>query len=385
MRRFILVIVLAVYPLSSPAATPKPEGPQKITVVQLEQTLAAAQGATDATLAQQLTNLELTQRLSAARFARLDTTLPGEKSRQALLLLADQSIFLDPPENEISADPTPSPADTRQMLVKVVNYVNTSLRQLPNFIATRRTTGFEDRPKEDIQESTAVVSLSYLPLHFVGESSASVTYRDHKEIEDQAPKKGPASGKRIGGLVSAGEFGPILSTVLADALKGKITWARWERTSDTAEAVFHYEIAGGNSHYHVRFCCIVNGYSADGQADMQVFDEQASYHGEIAFNPGDGSILRITVEADMPPQGLVPKAGMAIQYASVEIAGKAYICPTRSVSFLDAHVSRPQGMFSSAMYKGPTKTYLNDVEFGAYRRFGSESRILTGTADTPNP
>lgn len=381
----LAVFVLAACSLCAAAASPRPDGPQKITIAQLEQTLSTAQGTSDAALAQQLFQVELTERLTVTRLASLRAALPGEKSRQALLLLADQSVFLDPPAAELAADPVPGPADTRQMLVKVVNYVNTSLRQLPNFIATRRTTGFEDRPKEDVQESTAVVSLSYRPLHFVGESATSVTYRDHKEVESQTEKKPLASGQKIGGLVTAGEFGPILSTVVADALKGAITWARWERAADTTIAVFHYQVRGDKSHYRVRFCCIVNGYSADGQADMQVFDEQAAYHGEIAFNPTDGSILRITVEAEMPPQGLVPKAGMAIQYSSIDIAGKSYICPTRSVSFLMAHVSQPKGMYSRATYLGPAKTFLNDVEFGSYRRFGSEVRILTDEPDSPKP
>ena len=56
------------------------------------------------------------------------------------------------------------------MLVQIVNYVNTTARQLPNLIATRETAGFEDRPQQDVQQETAVVGLSYLPLHLVGKS-----------------------------------------------------------------------------------------------------------------------------------------------------------------------------------------------------------------------
>lgn len=361
----------------------KPVESQKTTVGQLQAILSASQGKTDAEIAQQLATVTLAERLSATRLTQFSANLNGARSREALLLLADQSVFLDLPVDEIADKPVPDPAATRQMLVQIVNYVNTTLRQLPNFIAARETTAFEDRPKEDSLEATGVVSYSYLPLHFVGKSNATVTYRDHAEQIDDRQKKSPAKGQNIGGLVTSGEFGPILTTVLADALKGKITWARWELGPEGTEAVFHYAVPQDKSHYRVKFCCIVNGFASDGQPEMHVFDELAGYHGEIAFNPLNGSIFRITVEAEMPPQGLVPNAGIAVEYGSVDIGGKSYICPIRSISVLLAHINRPQGMFSSASYKGPAKTFLNDVTFSNYRRFGSESRILTGEAETP--
>ena len=381
MRIFCLALGLALSALCTLPAVAgiRPPGPATVTVNQLEQTLAASHDKADADLAEQLANLELSERLRGARLTKLSATLPGEKSRQALMLLADKSAFLAPPPSEIPSDPTPNAAATRQMLVAIVNYVNTTLRQLPNLLATRETTGFEDRPKSDQVEATGTVSLSYLPLHFVGKSDATVTFRDRKEtVEDGKAKQG-----KIGGLITTGEFGPILSTVVSDALKGKITWARWEQDASGKRAVFHYSVPEVKSNYRVQFCCVVNGYDANGQADMQVFNERASYQGEIAFNPGDGAILRMTLQAELPPTGLVPHAGIALDYGIVEIGGKSYICPEHSVSVLAAHVAKPEGMYSKAMYQGAAKNFLNDIVFNQYRRFGSESRILTGEAQAP--
>jgi len=364
-------------------AGPKPPVIQSVNVAQLEQTLGTSHNETDADLAQQLSRLELTERLGTVELTRLSGSLPGEKSRAALMLLADKSAFLDPPAAEIPADAMPDAATTRQMLVHIVNYVNTTLRQLPNLIASRDITSFEDRPAEDELQATGTVSYSYEPLHFVGKSVSDVTFRDRKELVEEAPRKDKAG--KIGGLVTTGEFGPILSTVVADALRGKITWGRWERGADGRIAVFRYTVPDEKSNYRVKFCCIVNGFSADGQADLQLFDERASYHGEIAFNPEDGAIVRMTLQADMPPKSLVPSAGIAIDYGPVEIGGKTYIGPTRSVSSLQVHTAQPHGMFSRAMYNGPTKSFLNDIVFDHYRRFGSESRILTGEASAPQP
>jgi hypothetical protein len=383
MPRFARLFLLALLPVSAFCAASKPDGPEKMSVAQLEQSLAAANGQTDAQVAQQLSGLELTERLSAAKLAQLSSTMPGEKSRQELLILADQAAFLAPPGGELVADPMPDAAATRQMLVKIVNYVNTTARQLPNLIAVRDTSGFEDRPAQDIQQQTAVVGLSYLPLHLVGKSSFAVTYRDRKEVADEAATKAQKHGQQIGGLVTSGEFGPVMSTAVADALKGKITWARWERGADGAVAVFHYAVPNEKSNYHVRFCCVPNGYNSDGSPDLQVFDERSGYHGEIAFNPADGSILRITLEADMQAGELVPRAGILVEYGPVEIGGKRYICPQKSVSLLKAHTDVKKGMYSKAMFQGMPKTYLNDVAFGQYRRFGSETRILAGDYAAP--
>ena len=353
----------------------------KIAVAQLEQALAAAQGKPDAEIAQQLAGLELTERLSSAKFAHLNAGLPGEKARQALMILADSAAFLAPPESEILANPTPDPAETRRMLTEIVNYVNTTARQLPNLIAMRNTTGFEDRPQEDVQEATAVVSLSYMPLHAIGKSSVTITYRDRKKVVDEKTVK---RGPKIGGLVTAGEFGPILSKVVADALQGKITWSRWEQGSSGMEAVFHFAVPKDKSHYFVQFCCVPDGFNSDRSAILRVFNETASYHGEIAFDPASGAILRITIEAEMPQGELVSKAGMIVEYDSVEIGGKNYTCPVKSVSILQAHTTQNKGAYSMSNYKGPVKTYLNDVIFDQYRRFGSETRILTGDSGDPN-
>jgi hypothetical protein len=382
MRPFVLGGLLAVSALVA-SAEPKKAVLEKITVDQLQQELRAASGKDDIGLAQQLSTFELSERLGTKLLAKLDAGASGEKSRQALLLLADKSAFLEPPAAEIPGDSTPDPATTRQMLVKMVNYVNTTLRQLPNLLASRETTGFEDRPQEDALEATGIVSYSYQPLHFVGESIATVTYRDRKEVVDASVAKSTKQGSKVGGLMTTGEFGPILGTTLADALKGKINWARWEQGASGKVAVFHYEVPEEKSNYRVQFCCVVNGFNSDNTPDLQVFDEKSAYHGEITFDPADGTILRMTLQAELHPHGLVSNAGLVVEYAPVEIAGKSYVCPSRSISVLEAHTAQLHGMYSKTNYLGPSKTFLNDVVFGQYRRFGSEARILVGENPAP--
>ena len=44
---------------------------------------------------------------------------------------------------------------------------------------------------------------------------------------------------------------------------------------------------------------------------------------------------------------------------------------------LKAHTAQQTGAVSRSNYQGGTKTFLNDVVFSHYRRFGSETKILT--------
>ncbi len=354
---------------------------ERVTVEQLEQALAAANAAhrTDTDVAQQLSGMELAERLNMAGQARLKAGLPSEKSWQALVALADSSQFLDPPAAEIPALPTPEPSALRQMLVSVVNYVNTTLRQLPNFIATREVTSFEDRPQEDLNGETGLVHLIYLPLHVVSTSNVGVTYRDGHEVVEEGAAKGKEAGSQ--GLATEGDFGPILSTAVGDALKGNITWGHWQQGAGGKQAVFRYVVPIDKSRYEVGFCCVLGGNDSGSQdrSKWRSFSKVVAYHGEIAFDPASGAILRITLEAEMPPGEVVTRSQVMVEYGTVEIGEKNFICPLRSVSILSAHTKQPaMGKQAVASYKGPAKTYLNDVAFGNYHRFGSKTRILPG-------
>ena len=367
----VLILSICVYVPAGAIDTPK-----KVSSDELIQIVTAAQGTPDAELAQKLSGMALTDRFVGHRLTELTGRLPGDKSRLALMLVADQSIFLPPSADEMLADAAPNAAAAQQMLLKVVKYVNATVRQLPNLMATRRNNGFEDQPREDTMGRTGVESTFYLPLHWVGSLRDEVTYRDRREAEDKSVKV-EKKGNGVGGLITTGVFGPILSIVLADAAKSKIAWTRWEKGTDGTLAVFHYQVAEDKSNYHVKFCCILAGYELDGTPKTQIADERSAYHGDIVFSPADGSIRLLTMEADPPADGVVSGAGIAVEYSPTDIGGRSYICPVRSVSMLQAHTGQQGGAISSSKDKVPVKTFLNDVRFSNYRRFGTETKVLT--------
>jgi hypothetical protein len=87
-----------------------------VTVDQLQQRLAALRGKSDTEVVQAIADVQLAERLSSAREIDLEKALPGEKSRERLRAIADESQFRDPPSNEVPARPAPDIAAQRQIM-----------------------------------------------------------------------------------------------------------------------------------------------------------------------------------------------------------------------------------------------------------------------------
>jgi len=102
MRTWALCVILA--SIGLPAWGGDHAVPQgKITVSELERTVASGKFKTDAEAARDLAGLTLQERLSTARLEQLETMLPGDKSRDALIAVADAAAFVDLPASDIPA------------------------------------------------------------------------------------------------------------------------------------------------------------------------------------------------------------------------------------------------------------------------------------------
>jgi VWFA-related protein len=365
----------------TPAIRRSPNGPslvvsspgERITVQELEQLLSAVHGKPDAEIARQLSGIELTERLSSARLAHGEAGLPGSESRQALLTLADVSQFLDLPASEVPATRAPDRDAQRRVIVLALHYVANTIQQLPNFLATRVTTSFQDVPQ-------TAINPVYLPLHSVDRSSVTVLYRDRREVVDPGARKDKKS-QPAAPLATWGVFGPILGRVLVDAAQGTLAWSHWEQGAAGPEAVFRYKVPKEKSHYEVGYCC------APGKKKNRVLEQMPGYHGEIAINPADGTIFRVTLQADLEPPGPVVQADVMVEYGPREIGGKTYICPVRSVSLqvdsvptasADDDDQNTQDDLLERLLNSPetVQTLLNDVVFEQYHLFRSQARMV---------
>jgi len=364
LRRAILILMLA--GVAMPGFATK-----RTTGEQLERILAAAQDEPDADVARRLFTIELSERLGSARLARLEANLPGPFSRQALRAVADMAAFLDPAPGDVPPLPKPDVEAQRKMMAAVVDYVTKTMHQLPNFFATRLTTSFQDDPW--FQPSPEDFS-SYKPLHATGQYSASVLYRQGKEVVSTAVNQAgskPAGSKQAGskqpgptGLTTSGEFGPILVTAVLDATKGKLYWSHWEQGVETPLAVFRFEVTEKNSHYTVE-------------------DRLSAYSGELAVDPSNGTIWWVNFKTNRAWNDPLAKVDLRVEYGQVKIGDKLYICPTRGI---EVSVVRQVQLGRAS----PVQIFLNDVAFADYHLYQAQVRILSGanivpSSDQPDP
>ncbi|KAA6457859.1 VWA domain-containing protein [Acidobacteria bacterium AB60] len=358
----------------------------RISIQGLEHLLSSVKGKGDAEQARQIGALQLTERLSTVRYEQMRAQLAGEKSRQALLALADESAFLAPPPGEIPATAAPEQADQRRMLALTVRYLAKTLPLLPNLFATRETTRLEGRPDsagEDIDAS----------LRSVSRTTATVYYRDGHEFLDTSPLKTSKPRAMEKGLTTWGEFGPILGTVVMDAAKSQLAWSHWELNGAALLAVFRYSVPKEKSHYDIRFCCVTESYGME----VKFLSQRSGYHGEITLDPDSGTILRVTVIADLEPENPIAHAALLVEYGPVDLGGKPYLCPVRGIALalapeskavLDTFAQRQTATSSNtratvastslpALTHAPRQVFLNDVAFRNYHLFHTDLRILS--------
>lgn len=213
--------------------------------------------------------------------------------------------------------------------------------------------------------------VNYQPLHLTDSWTTNVRYRNGSEVTDRKAHKLKLGDPE---LVTYGEFGPVLQGVLDDIHKrGELTWSRWEQGSAGRVAVFGYVIPGDESFYQVAVCCLPDGDGTQG------YQRYPRYHGEIAIDPETGAILRLAFQSDLKSTTPLSRSDIMIEYGPVEMGGKNYICPLRSVSILRARSVRILSNWDEwfRIY-GPYATMLNDINFDGYHIFRSNSRVLTG-------
>lgn len=341
----------------------------QVTVAQLQQFLSSREAAkeSDAEIAQKLSSVALIDQLTAATLARIRARSSiGPETMLQLRLLAASSTFNAPPASELPVAPVPDQNEQQHIIQSTLNYVNSALHRLPDFVATRTTESFDNSPRE----FDAKASQSITPIHFVSEHRREIAYLNGHETDAPSSQSSqPRSQENdLPGLTTWGEFGPILTLIVGDSFKGSITWSRWQTSeSGIRVAVFHYSVPKSASTYLIDLCCT----QMPGSRPQPQFRDKPAYHGEIYIDPATGSIDRVTLEAELAPGSPITYSGIAVQYGRVAIGGVDYICPVRSVAVSEL----PDPDDEPASSRPPSK-FINEVHFLNYHKFGSSARIV---------
>jgi hypothetical protein len=372
MRNFLFLFFMIAAVLPASAA-------EQVTVEQLEHTLAAAHGKRDKDLPKQLGGLVLSERLNSPRLARMQAGLPGEKSRLALLVLADASVFLQLPAAEIHATAAPDAHTQRLILSRAAEDLATSIHKLPDFFARQTTNRFHDL-KVSYPTNEPVI-LEHQAFHPLDSFSDTVYYRNGKEAEETSEKQPGIKPRPRNGLVNWGVFGPLQRIVVTDIYKGKMEWGHWEQRATGPVAVFRYSIPKEKSNYIVNYCCI--GLPNEPWHDFQSIPP---FHGEIAIDAETGAVYRLVIITDLEPSDPIFQAEIVVEYEPVEIGGKTYICPRKSVTITTAIAPILQGVGCAGRgiqsdcipqhVLRPKDTAINETVYDSYHVFGSEMRIL---------
>ena len=346
------------------------------TVAQLEDALLASRGTSDRELSRQLSRMELTERLNSARLRTLESALPGKRARQALIALADQSVFLAPPAAEILPKPAPDPAAQEKMLLRAIAYVAQTIPRLPNFLAERITVQYGEAAPEPGTTWKTVTGDTALNMR--GTTKAAMRVQNGREVVEE--EGAPPKPRMADTLKTSGVFGPVLGTVLLGAIRthGDLTWIRWDMGTDGPEAVFRYRTTREKNLYFTGFDSIT---IEDQTVESRGYEP---FHGELAIDPESGAILRLTLEGDLEPRLPLDRSDIMVEYAPQLLGGRTYICPARSVS-----ISRQRAIMDMHRWTeryqvyGPFETLLNDVVFDKYHLFHPTVRMLPGYRPVP--
>jgi hypothetical protein len=397
LRKAGLLLLLSMLVLQAMAA-------ERVTVLELEHAMAEVHGLPDGNAAQRLTAMELTERLTRARYERLSAVLPGEKSQVALLALADAAAFLDLPADDTLHAAVPDSATQGQMVSRAEDFVVATVSKMPDFFATRITTRFQDHRIQKMVNGSSVVSSAGFRMK--DRSTDVVTFRNGREVAEPAAKKNNASNVTAStGLVNWGIFGPMLGLVMTDVMKGKIGWGHWEQGPAGPLAVFRFVVPKDMSNYTVRYCCFRSE-----EGEMREFEAVPAYHGEMAIDPGSGAVYRLAIKTELEPLTVdavdtvpIERLDVLVEYGPVEIGGKTYICPIESTTISRAEAMAFHGYLFYVDKKGnadsypgkrtkqgeavdlPKVTAINDVVFENYHQFRAEIRILPGDVPTTAP
>jgi len=355
---------------------------EKVTVEQLEISLAAAHGKRDEDLAKKLGQMELGEQLNSQKLAKMEAELQGDKSRMALLAMADASAFLTLPAAEMSATAPPDAHTQNLILSKAAENLVASIHKLPDFFARQTTNRFHDLRVVRSSQDAIPNIYEHQAFRPLDNFSDTVYYRDGKEVEEASEDQAKSKPRPRNGLVNWGVFGQLQRTVVTDIYKGKMEWGHWEQSATGPVAVFRYSIPKEKSNYIVNYCCI--GLPNEAWHDFQSIPP---FHGEIAIDAKTGAVYRLVIVTELSPDDPIFQADIMVEYEPVEIGGKMYVCPNKSVTITTAvsPVFGADGCAGRAIQSDcippviyrPKDTAINDTVFDSYHVFRSEARIVT--------
>ena len=177
-------------------------------------------------------------------------------------------------------------------------------------------------------------------------------YVDHGESRSTLMLNGNRSSAQPDQLKfahSAGEFGAIFHIVFDPSAKTDFKWKQTAFLDGQPVQVFAVKVALANSGFDL--------------TDRTNHSRAAGFHGLVYIDPATQAVRRISIDADDIPSALLIRASsLSVDYSWISMQGHDFLLPIRGAVSLQETKERP---------------VLNEFEFHDYRRFGSQSRVLS--------
>lgn len=325
----------------------------KTTVAQLKDLLVSLKQAqkTDAEVAAELGDVELTEELTHSTMNSLADYLPGELSKEQIFVLEARSAVLAPPATDLPATPAPDSATQKAILDKALGYATKVYAQLPALTAAKTARRFQDNVEpirgSKAAHSSAVVATPTAPIRYMSGAEIQATFQNGAELNPLAKDK---THWGANGMIALLGQGPDLATILQEVNSAeKINWLRWEAVSGKELAVYSFAVDKKKTHYAVNYCCFPDSDQA-GPLTMRGTGQQAGsgpgnystntnwknykstvpYHGEIFVDPDTGVVVRLITEAEFKSSELVRQEDQRIDYGPETVGGKTLVLPVRS-------------------------------------------------------
>ena len=295
----------------------------------------------DSRIAKDLGKTVLSERLDDRTIEALQSEGAGPETVATLLAMRDGSERLPLPKQPAIPQP-PAPSAAAQVQVweaahdNAVNYTE----NLPDFICNELVRRFVrgDRRNTWRLQDTLGLQLSYF---------------DHRENYKLLTVNNRSTGmsyNQMGGAVTEGEFGTMLSAIFALHSRTNREWDHWTTLRSRPTHVFSFAIARANSDYQ-----ITSGTSLRDETQVK-----AGQHGWVYIDDATKMVVRLTAVADEFPPGFdVQRVDLVLDYDFTEVGGNRYLLPARSETKL---IALPFA-------------HRNEAEFLQYRKFSSDTSI----------
>ena len=121
--------------------------------------------------------------------------------------------------------------------------------------------------------------------------------------------------EKLGGAISSGEFGSLMSSIFDNKSQADFAWARWGKLRGKVMPVFSYFIDSGHSEWSLDY----------DRGAQRIF---TAYKGLIFADENTGAIARITLEAvDIPATFPIRHATTILDYDEQKIGANSYLFP----------------------------------------------------------